>query len=204
MAAETMVLVGNPGVVHIGAHLNHAAKCLGLHVILADSTMAFAGSAWLVKFNWWLRGHRPSRLREFSEQVVQTCREVHPSWMLSTGPAPIEPWALTAIGKLGVQRFNYLTDDPWNPAHRAPWFMHALPFYDHIFSPRRANREDLRRLGCPEVSYLPFAYAPELHFPESPATPEERAQFDSDVIARAASGKICVYPDPASRSGPSA
>jgi hypothetical protein len=181
-AADTMVLVGNPGVVHIGSHLNHAAKILGLHVILADSTKAFTGSAWLVKFNWWLRGHRPSRLREFSEQVVKACREFRPSWMLSTGLAPVEPSALEAIGKLGVQRLNYLTDDPWNPAHRAPWFFEALPFYDHVFSPRCANLEDLRRLGCPKVSYLPFAYAPELHFPEFPASASEQACHTADVV----------------------
>jgi spore maturation protein CgeB len=182
VGSETMVLVGNPGVVHVGAHLNHAAKVLGLRAILADSTRAFAGSAWLVKFNWWLRGHRPSRLREFSEQVVHTCRELQPSWMLSTGLAPIEPWALMATGELGVQRLNYLTDDPWNPAHRAPWFFEALPLYDHVFSPRCANLEDLRRLGCPEVSYLPFAYAPELHFPEPPVTSKEQAYLTADVV----------------------
>jgi spore maturation protein CgeB len=102
--------------------------------------------------------------------------------MLSTGLAPIEAWALEAIGKLGVQRLNYLTDDPWNPAHRALWVMEALPLYDHVFSPRHANLEDLRQLGCAKISYLPFAYAPELHFPESPAASEEWASCPADVV----------------------
>jgi len=177
-----ILLAGNPGVVHVGAHLNHAAKTLGFHVKLCDLTAAFSGPLWLTKFNWCLRGHRPSRLREFSRQVVQACREFRPSCMLSTGIAPIEAWALEAIGKLGVQRFNYLTDDPWNPAHRAQWFMKALACYDHVFSPRRASLEDLRLLGCAQVSYVSFAYAPELHFPEPPATAQERAQFDADVV----------------------
>src|SRR5262249_27682881 len=52
----------------------------------------------------------------------------------------------------------------------------------HVFSPRRANMEDLRRLDCPAVSYVPFAYAPELHFPEPSATAEEQARFAAEVV----------------------
>jgi spore maturation protein CgeB len=77
---------------------------------------------------------------------------------------------------------NFLTDDPWNPVHYAHWFMNALPFYDHVFSPRRANLGDLRRLGCRQVSHLPFAYAPELHFAEPPATDVEKERFATDTI----------------------
>lgn len=179
---ERLLLVGNSGVVHIGAHLHQAAKTLSLRVALCDSTKAFDGPAWLGKFNWWLRGHRPTRLREFSEEVLKTCQEFRPVWMLSVGMAPIEAQALDAIGKFGVQRLNYLTDDPWNPAHRAPWFMKALPLYDHVFSLRRSNLGDLRQAGCRRVSYLPFAYAPELHFQQPPATGEERSRFSYDVV----------------------
>lgn len=60
---------------------------------------------------------------------------------------------------------NFLTDDPWNPAHRAGWFMESLLEYDHIFNPRLANMDDLRRHGCRKTSYLPFAYSPAVHFP---------------------------------------
>jgi spore maturation protein CgeB len=102
--------------------------------------------------------------------------------MLATGLAPIEASALEALGALGVQRVVYLTDDPWNPSHRAEWFMEALPLYDLVFSPRRANLSDLERLGCRGVRYLPFAYAPEVHYPDPPATPEEARAFASDVV----------------------
>ncbi len=181
LAGESILLVGNPGAVHVGAHLHQAAESLGLRVRFADSTRAFTGPSWWVKFNWWLRGHRPSRLHVFSQEVVHACRELRPVRLLAIGLAPLEASALQVIGQLGVQRLNYLTDDPWNPAHRTSWFLEALPYYDHIFSPRRANLEDLRRLDCPAVSYVPFAYAPELHFPEPSATTKEQAQFDTDV-----------------------
>jgi len=86
-----------------------------------------------------------------------------------------------SIGELGVRRFNYLTDDPWNPAHRAAWFLRALPHYDHVFSPRQSNLEALQEHGCHKVSYLPFAYAPSQHYCER-AQPEEEAMLASEVI----------------------
>ncbi|MBI1748980.1 MAG: glycosyltransferase [Acidobacteria bacterium] len=180
-ANENFFLVGYPGVEHVGAHLQHAAQAMGLRTLFFNAAEAFVARAWQAKLNWWLRGHLPVRLQEFSEQIVDACRKFQPRRLVSTGLAPIESWALESIGKLGIQRVNYLTDDPWNRAHRAPWFMKALPFYDHVFSTRRVNLNDLQRAGCPKVSYLPFAYNPSLHFPDPPATPAEQAQFAADV-----------------------
>ena len=179
---EKLLLVGWPGIVHVGSHLHRAALDLGLNVNFLDCEKAFVGPIWLKRLNWWLAGRRPMRLLEFGAEVVAACEQFRPRWMLSTGIAPLDSRAIAAIGKLGVQRWNYLTDDPWNPAHHPPWFLKALPLYDRIFSPRRANLEDLRRLGCPSVSYLPFAYAPHLHYPPSPLTETERKQFDADVV----------------------
>jgi spore maturation protein CgeB len=179
---QSILLVGNPGTIHVGAHLDQAAKSLALNVRFCDTTEAFKGPLWLTRFNWRVRGHRPNGLRKFSEQIVRACGEFRPRWMLSTGLAPVEGWALTVIGKLGIQRLNYLTDDPWNPAHHAPWFMKALPLYDYVFSTRRSNVEELHRSGCSRSSYLPFAYSPELHFSERPATQDECVNFASDVM----------------------
>jgi len=121
-------------------------------------------------------------LKSFSEQLVESCRQFQPRWLLATGISPIGDQALAMIGKFGTLRLNFLTDDPWNLAHRAPWFLKALPHYDHVFSPRRANLEDLRKLGCTGVSYLPFAYAPDIHFPDLPRTDAEQACFSADVV----------------------
>jgi hypothetical protein len=76
---------------------------------------------------------------------------------------------------------NFLTDDPWNPAHRAPWFFEALTHYDRVFTPRRATVTDLDALGVPVVSTLPFAYAPERHFPEPPLA-ADGSRWDADVM----------------------
>ncbi len=179
---RTLVLLGNPGVTHVGAHLYHAAKSLGLRVILVNTLEAFAGPIWVRKINWWVRGHRPPRLRQFSGQLVRLCREIRPTWLLATGLVPLTAAALKEIGQLSIARVNYLTDDPWNPAHRAPWFMKTLRLYDHLFSPRRANLVDLKAIGCQRVSYLPFAYAPEVHFPEPHTRGEKEERAPADII----------------------
>jgi spore maturation protein CgeB len=178
---QTLVLVGNPDASHVGAHLKRAAEGLGLETVVCDVTEAYDGPVWRNRVNWWMRGRLPTRLRAFSAKVLETCRDVRPTWLLTTGIAPLEGDALKEIGKLQIRRLNYLTDDPWNPAHRAAWFLSAAPQYDYVFSPRRATLGDLRRLGCMSACYLPFAYAPEVHFRETP-TNGERARIQSDII----------------------
>lgn len=181
MNSERLLLVGNPEGIHVGAHFQEGAQALGVPVRLCDLRQAFAAPRWLVRLNWRLRERRPARLRIFSESLVQACRDYRPAWLLSTGLAPIDHKALTAIRDLGVMRLNFLTDDPWNPAHRAAWFLRALPHYDHVFSPRQSNLDMLHAHGCREVSYLPFAYAPSQHYGEC-AQPEEETLLASDVI----------------------
>jgi spore maturation protein CgeB len=100
---------------------------------------------------------------------------------VATGLAPLERHTIDEVGALGAVRLNYLTDDPWNPAHRAGWFLDALAGYDRVFSPRRANLEELRQAGCGEVAYLPFAFNPEQHYPQAPYTQEEQEQLACDV-----------------------
>ena len=175
--------------IHIGAHLFAGAGELGYSARQLNSEEAFSGNRLFVKINWWMRGRRPNRLREFSERIIQEFRLQRPDVMVTTGIAPIDEAALSEIGQLGVKRFNYLTDDPWNPAHRAPWFLRALTQYDHVFSPRRSNIGDLQKHGCRAVSYLPFAYAPGLHFYDPPQTLEHSADVvfgggaDADRVA---------------------
>jgi spore maturation protein CgeB len=181
-SARRLLLVGNPDPVHVGAHLVHAAAGSGYDVRLVDVRRAYAGSKWRRRVDWWLRGRRPSRLRLFSQEVLEACLKLRPEWMLATGLAPVDASTVAELGRLGIQRVMYLTDDPWNPSHRADWFIQALPHYDLVFSPRRANLADLERLGCHQVHYLPFGYAPEVHYPDPPVTSNEAKMFTSDVV----------------------
>jgi hypothetical protein len=95
---------------------------------------------------------------------------------------------------MGVPRLNFLTDDPWNPKNGANFFWKALKEYDVVFTPRRANISDLRLQGCARVEYLPFAYNPEMHFPELPLLQEERESYACDlaILGGADSDRIPV------------
>ncbi|HYN10669.1 MAG TPA: glycosyltransferase [Vicinamibacterales bacterium] len=180
-APSRLLIVGNPDPVHVGSHLHHAATSLGLDARLCDSREAYAAPAWRQKTDWWVRGHRPSRLGEFSARVLQMVRSFSPDVLITTGLAPVDAPTLKTIGDLGTARLNFLTDDPWNPAHRAPWFFEALKRYDRVFTPRRATVGDLEAHGVPAVSALPFAYAPEQHYPEPPAA-ADASRWDADVM----------------------
>jgi hypothetical protein len=177
-----LLIVGNPGTVHVGAHFLDAAKTLGLEVTLADTRRAYSGPWWLNQINWRMRGRRPTRLAAFGVEVLNACATLRPHWVVTTGIAPLNRKVLEQVGRMGIRRLNYLTDDPWNPAHRAPWFLEALPLYDRVFSPRRANRDDLLRHGCREVSYLPFAYAPKLHYPEESPPVNRESEPGADLL----------------------
>ena len=184
-----IIIVGYPQAHHVGSHFLYAARSLELEPKLCDMSKAYKTGLIKKKVNWWLRGHLPARLRQFSKEILKECMEFEPNWILCTGLTPIDEETLEQIGKLGIWRMNYLTDDPWNPAHRAPWFMKAMPFYDHIFTPRKANINDLMKHGCRRVSYLPFAYAPRKHFKELPAASKDNAGFGHDVIFAGAADK---------------
>lgn len=177
---DPIIIVGNSGQEHVGSHLCRAAEELHLTVRFADTCGANGG--WLTqKASWHLLQRRPARLHPFSRSVADLCAEFRPRILLSTGFAPVTGADLDRIGSLGVYRVNYLTDDPWNPAQRAPWFLRAIRGYDEVLSTRRANLSELRALGCRRVGYLPFGYAPHMHFPE-PITPDRMRALESDVI----------------------
>jgi len=182
LSLSRIILVGNPDEVHVGAHLRNAAATLGVETHFFDSTRAFDAPGWRRRVDWWTRGRRPTRLREFSDGLARAARELRPDAVLTTGIAPVDTAALRILRDLGVMSLNFLTDDPWNPAHRAPWFMEALAEYDHVFSPRQANRADLESLAGPRVQYLQFAYAPEVHFPEAADREAERRRYEADVM----------------------
>jgi spore maturation protein CgeB len=177
-----LLIVGNPNPIHVGAHVFRAANQVGIEAKICDANHAFEAPWPVMKFNWWLRGHFPTNLSNFSHHVLDVCKAFNPSCVVSTGIAPVEKSTLEKIGMMGIIRINYLTDDPWNTSHRSSWFLHALPHYDHVYNPRLSNIDDLQAHGCKEVSYLPFAYDPQIHFPDPPSNHEDINQFRSDVF----------------------
>ena len=177
-----VLIVGNPRETHVGRHFLKGADAAGIDAQIMDLQAAYEGPRWLKSLCWHLLGKRPQRLARFSRDVLQRCLHWKPDLVLSTGLAPLSAAALAHLRRLGISTANFLTDDPWNPQHRTPSFMRALPLYDHVFSPRRANLAELNALQGPQVHYLPFAYAPEIHFAPEPMAPAERQHWASEVL----------------------
>jgi len=175
-----VLLVGNPDPTHIGGHLLAAARDVGVELLCLDSTQAYQG-AWLTRqIGWRLGGRRPVALKTFARSLEEAVDAFAPDMLLATGIAPLERETLERVAGRGVATANFLTDDPWNRSHVAPWFLKALPVYQVVFSPRRANLDDLERLKGPVVHYLPFAYSPHVHYRER-APDGLRRQFVADV-----------------------
>jgi hypothetical protein len=177
-----LLIVGQPEEYHVGAHFLAAAEELGLQATLVDAREAHSRNIWVNRLFHRALNHRPAYLNRFSQKLVALCRETKPELLLVTGISAPHAQALEEIGKMGIQRANFLTDDPWNPSNGAGFLWPALREYEIVWSPRRANLEDLRRHGCRRVEYLPFGYNPAIHFPESPVTDLEKKQFTCDVV----------------------
>jgi hypothetical protein len=169
----SLLLVGDLGGTNIGQSFRDAARAAGIAHQVCQPQDAFRAWKIVRSFFWRFLGRRPPRLNRFSASVVRACADFRPDVLLATGIAPLTADALGAIGRMGVVRVNYLTDDPWSVNKRAGWFLRALPGYDVVFSPRTANLADLREAGCPDVHYLPFGYDPALSFPD--LTPDPSA-----------------------------
>src|SRR6266550_4340252 len=104
VASQRLLIVGNPELVHVGAHLFNAARTTGLTVDLRDTNAAYAGAWPASKFNWWFRGRRPSCLKKFRQEIVDACRGFRPRWLIATGISPIDARAMEEIGELGIRR----------------------------------------------------------------------------------------------------
>jgi spore maturation protein CgeB len=161
----TLAIVGNAGGTNIGESLRRAAKSAGYSVVFFDAREAMGGSRVLRSLTWRFADRRPPWLERFANDVINVCATAPPQVMISTGIAPLTREALCRLRSLRTVCINYATDDPWNPAQRASWYLRALPAYDIVLTPRRANIADLLRLGCPSVHFLPFGYDHTLFIP---------------------------------------
>lgn len=167
---------------HVGQYLASAAEKIGCLAGLANTQDAFEGPRWLRSASWRLRDHRPPALHQFNKELTEMVAASGAQVLVTTGIAPILASTLRIFDELHIKTSVYLTDDPWNPAHRARWFLEALPHYDHVLSTRRSNLQDLTTLGCKSVDHLPFGYEPTMHFPEEPTDDDELRELQSDIV----------------------
>lgn len=178
--ARKILLIGNRGGTNVGGCFEAGARAVGLETCFVEMKRAFEAPVLLRRFNWILREKRPTWMGRFNAETLKACHAYRPEHVLATGLVPLEARTLRTLGDAGIATANYLTDDPWNPAHKASWFLEGLPLYRKVFSVRQSNLDDLRRLGC-RAEYLPFAYSPDLHYHEDGSSDEAR-RVASDVV----------------------
>ena len=173
-----LAIVGAFDGTHVGASLERAAVRQRMTVTRFDTEGAMRANPLLRAALWRLGGHRPARLDAFSIEVVAGCAEAQPKLLIATGAAPLTRSALRRLRTMGIPCLNYSTDDPWNKAMRASWYLRALPEYDVVFTTRSANLDCFRNIGVADVRYLPFGYDDELF----PAPPEPDGVPSYDVL----------------------
>jgi len=174
-AGMKLALVGHSGGSHLGGSFAQAAAELGNGVVFFDMAEAFRGPRFATALSWRLAGRRPLRLRRFSASTVERCSRESPEILIALGAA-LGPSAVRKLKALGIPCIAFCSDDPWNKAVSGKWHMATLPEYDAIFTPRRSNIADFRKLGCRNVHYLPFGFDDRLFYP--PAERQEAEDWD--------------------------
>ncbi len=163
---DSIIIVGQSGGTNVGESLYRASLSIDkLEAAFVDSYTANSNSQLLNRIYWHLFSKRPFNIKSFSKKILEECQARRPRYLLTTGFSPIYDSVLSEIGKLGIVRINYLTDDPWNPVLKAKWFLDSLVQYDVVFTPRLANIDDIKGLGCKRVEYIPFGYDPKHFYP---------------------------------------
>lgn len=157
-----LALLGILGGTHLGGSFASAAKNLGINTSCIDASKAFDGPRLLRRLSWRFAGRRPPRLRKFSEEVVGICLRESPDMLIALGTGFLTSSAVRRLRSSKVTCLTFSADDPWNKSLQANWQISAIPAYDIVFTPRRANVDDFRALGCAAVHYLPFGYDDEL------------------------------------------
>lgn len=177
-----LLIVGVGGGTSIGESFLRAGRREGMDVSFLDMARAYDGPPILKSMWWHLLDRRPYSLKKFSQEVYSRTTSSGVNMVLTTGLAPIDAVTLERLGRAGIIRANFLTDDPWNPALGSEWFAAGLPHYDFVFTPRRANVNDLAGAGCKRVHYLPFGFDEEIFYSDPPKDRRVRDSLESDVF----------------------
>jgi spore maturation protein CgeB len=158
-----LVIVGYSGETHVAQSLFRAATDMRIDATLCGVEVAWSSSRIINALSWRLREKRPPFDARLEQRLLHDhVRRMEPATVITTGLAPVLKKTIVACRNLGARCLHFSTDDPWNSALRATWHHDALKAYDIVFTPRRRNIDDLLRLPCHDVQYLPFAYDPHL------------------------------------------
>jgi spore maturation protein CgeB len=128
-------------------------------------------------------GRPLSGYQQLNRALVEHAAAFSPDMILIGKGRWFTPAAFEAAKKVsGATLVNWATDDPFNPADNSRELVKSIPLYDLYVCTKNDIMNDVRRAGCANVAYVRFGYKPDVHFPETPATDEERERFACDVM----------------------
>src|SRR5258707_9632278 len=128
-------------------------------------------------------GRPLSGYQQLNRALVAQAAAFSPDMILIGKGRWFSPAALEAVRKIsGATLVNWATDDPFNRADNSRDVVKSIPLYDLYVCTKKEIMSDVKRAGCANVAYVRFGYKPQVHFPEVPATEEERERFACDVM----------------------
>ncbi len=116
------------------------------------------------KIYYRMNGKKTKEWRRFSLELKRKIRLIKPHFIVVTNILPLGEECFREARRQNSQIINYLIDDPWNPIHKNKAFISEISNYDHIYSTQKQRIGKLLKEGAKQVSWLPCAYDPEIHF----------------------------------------
>ena len=194
MSPLDIMIVGPHGNTHLAGSLARAGGELGLKILSIDTAPAYNSNVVLKSLYWRLGKRRAVHMRRFSENVAAALTAAGPRVLLTIGQLPLDNTVISLAQREGVLCVHWSTDDPWNAACIAGWYLRTLAQYDLILTPRRSNISDLEKLGCRQVIWMPFGYDPGL-FAKPPDQPCLEPVYDVVFVGGADKDRAGFFVD---------
>lgn len=193
MLPTRVVICGGRGGSNVGQSLFDAAEAMpGVAALFCADELGRSSFSVLNKLTW--RANRgvpfPARLgRRLMQGDIVTG-----SLVITTGLIHVRATTIRALRDRGCVIVHFSTDDPWNPSHRALWHRQALREYDIVYTPRRANLEQFRELGCRSVRIMRFGFDERL-FPSSASAAPDSFAADALFVGGADNQRAVFFQD---------
>lgn len=178
-----VLLIGNGEFFQVGAFFRKAIINLGHKLRFIDeSAFLKPVQVSLTHRVFYHVTKRPATYWKFNQVVLSTAAKFYPELVIVVKGSWISYKTLSEIKRsISSILVNYATDDPFNPINLTTDLIKCIPLYDLYFSTKRAIMKDLLLAGGQQVEFLPFAYEPDLHFPERLYSSIDIEQFSCDV-----------------------
>lgn len=178
-----VLLFGNGQDYHVGAYFRRALDELGLNYVFIDESRylkhLYDSSLHKIFFHFL---KRPINYEIYNNDLLEHAIRFQADIILIIKGAFINLKTIIRIKEATNSIFvNFATDDPKNGISSTSDIVAAIPYYDLYACTKRAIIPDVKKMGCPEVKFVPFGFDPVFHYPEHPVSVTNFNNFYCDV-----------------------